>query len=41
MALRATKIVATLGPSSTDADTLERLFLAGVDVAGVASEYGK
>ena len=30
--LRSTKIVATLGPASSDAETLERMFLAGVDV---------
>ncbi len=29
---RRTKIVATLGPASSDQDTIERLFLAGADV---------
>ena len=30
--LRRTKIVATLGPASSDQTTIERLFKAGVDV---------
>jgi len=38
--LRSTKIVATLGPSSNDADTLERLFLAGVDVVRLNFSHG-
>ncbi|HRD93771.1 MAG TPA: pyruvate kinase, partial [Accumulibacter sp.] len=29
---RDTKIVATLGPASSDADVLERMIRAGVDV---------
>src|SRR5437016_2774973 len=31
---RSTKIVATLGPASNDPQTLERMFLAGVEVVG-------
>jgi pyruvate kinase len=38
--LRSTKIVATLGPSSSDADTLERMFLAGVDVVRLNFSHG-
>jgi len=38
--LRSTKIVATLGPSSTDSDTLERMLLAGVDVVRLNFSHG-
>jgi pyruvate kinase len=38
--LRSTKIVATLGPSSTDPGTLERMFLAGVDVVRLNFSHG-
>ena len=38
--LRSTKIVATLGPSSSDPDTLERMFLAGVDVVRLNFSHG-
>lgn len=37
---RATKIVATLGPASTDAAVLERLILAGVNVVRVNFSHG-
>jgi thiamine monophosphate synthase len=37
---RSTKIVATLGPSSSDATTLERMFLAGVDVVRLNFSHG-
>jgi pyruvate kinase len=37
---RSTKIVATLGPSSSDAPTLERMFLAGVDVVRLNFSHG-
>ena len=37
---RATKIVATLGPASTDTDTLRRLILAGVNVVRVNFSQG-
>ena len=37
---RSTKIVATLGPSSSDAQTLERMFLAGVDVVRLNFSHG-
>jgi pyruvate kinase len=45
--LRRTKIVATLGPASSDAKTLERMIAAGMDVVrmnfshGTADEHGK
>src|SRR5688572_19107887 len=45
--LRRTKIVATLGPASSDAKTLERMIAAGLDVVrmnfshGTADEHGK
>ena len=39
--LRSTKIVATLGPASSDAATLERMFLAGVDVVRLNFSHGK
>jgi pyruvate kinase len=38
--LRSTKIVATLGPSSSDPETLERMFLAGVDVVRLNFSHG-
>lgn len=37
---RHTKIVATLGPSSSDADTLERMIRAGVDVVRLNFSHG-
>ena len=37
---RSTKIVATLGPSSSDAHTLERMFAAGVDVVRLNFSHG-
>ena len=40
MLLRSTKIVATLGPSSTDPETLERMFLAGADVVRLNFSHG-
>ena len=39
--LRSTKIVATLGPASSDAAMLERMFLAGVDVVRLNFSHGK
>jgi len=39
--LRSTKIVATLGPASSDAATLERMFCAGVDVVRLNFSHGK
>ena len=41
MPLRATKIVATLGPSSTDAHVLERMVHAGIDVVRMNFSHGK
>jgi pyruvate kinase len=38
--LRSTKIVATLGPSSSDPAVLERMFLAGVDVVRLNFSHG-
>ena len=38
---RHTKIVATLGPSSNDPDTLERMIRAGVDVVRLNFSHGK
>jgi len=38
--VRSTKIVATLGPSSSDSATLERMFLAGVDVVRLNFSHG-
>ncbi|MCM8594961.1 pyruvate kinase [Accumulibacter sp.] len=38
---RDTKIVATLGPASSDADTLERMIRAGVDVVRLNFSHGK
>jgi pyruvate kinase len=37
---RSTKIVATLGPSSSDAAVLERMFVAGVDVVRLNFSHG-
>jgi pyruvate kinase len=37
---RRTKIVATVGPSSSDAETLERLFAAGVNVVRLNMSHG-
>ena len=37
---RSTKIVATLGPSSSDPEVLERMFLAGVDVVRLNFSHG-
>jgi pyruvate kinase len=39
-AVRSTKIVATLGPASSDAAILERMFLAGVDVVRLNFSHG-
>ncbi|MCX8086239.1 MAG: pyruvate kinase [Rhodocyclaceae bacterium] len=38
--LRATKIVATLGPASSDAQTLDRLVAAGIDVVRLNFSHG-
>ena len=38
--MRSTKIVATLGPASSDANVLERMFLAGVDVVRLNFSHG-
>ncbi len=38
---RHTKIVATLGPSSSDPETLERMIAAGVDVVRMNFSHGK
>src|SRR5574343_282288 len=38
---RATKIVATLGPASSDPDLLERMVLAGVNVVRLNFSHGK
>jgi pyruvate kinase len=37
---RSTKIVATLGPASSDLATLERMFQAGVDVVRLNFSHG-
>src|SRR6185503_6719521 len=37
---RSTKIVATLGPASSEASVLERMFLAGVDVVRLNFSHG-
>src|SRR5216117_873376 len=37
---RSTKIVATLGPASNDPQTLERMFLAGVDIVRMNFSHG-
>ncbi|MBL4739420.1 MAG: pyruvate kinase [Sneathiella sp.] len=39
--LRKTKIVATLGPSSSDAETVEKLHLAGADVFRLNFSHGE
>ncbi len=39
--MRATKIVATLGPASTTAEVLERMIAAGVDVVRLNFSHGK
>jgi pyruvate kinase len=39
--IRATKIVATLGPASSDPAVLERLLVAGVDVVRLNFSHGK
>lgn len=41
MARRATKIVATLGPASSDPATLERMIAAGVNVVRLNFSHGK
>ena len=38
---RNTKIVATLGPASSDADTIRKLFVAGVDVFRLNFSHGR
>jgi pyruvate kinase len=38
--LRSTKIVATLGPSSSEPAVLERMVLAGVDVVRLNFSHG-
>jgi pyruvate kinase len=38
--MRSTKIVATLGPASSDPGVLERMFLAGVDVVRLNFSHG-
>jgi pyruvate kinase len=38
---RATKIVATLGPATSDPEVLERLVRAGVDVVRLNFSHGK
>src|ERR1035437_9201172 len=38
--LRATKIVATIGPASSDLDTLTSMFNAGVDVVRLNFSHG-
>jgi pyruvate kinase len=38
---RSTKIVATIGPASSDLDTLTRLIMAGVDVVRLNFSHGK
>src|SRR4051812_41288613 len=38
--MRSTKIVATLGPASSDPVVLERMFLAGVDVVRLNFSHG-
>jgi pyruvate kinase len=40
MSQRSTKIVATLGPSSSDAAVLEKMFAAGVDVVRLNFSHG-
>ena len=41
MIRRATKIVATLGPASSDPEMLEALIRAGVDVVRLNFSHGK
>lgn len=41
MALKRTKIVATLGPSSNDADMLKRMIDAGMDIVRLNFSHGK
>ena len=41
MARRATKIVATLGPASSDPDLLEKMIRAGVNVVRLNFSHGK
>ncbi|MEN3366775.1 MAG: pyruvate kinase [Burkholderiales bacterium] len=41
MLRRATKIVATIGPASSDLDTLTRMITAGVDVVRLNFSHGK
>ena len=38
--MRKTKIVATLGPSSTSKEMIEKLITAGVDVARLNFSHG-
>src|SRR6218665_3284020 len=40
MTLRRTKIVATLGPASNSPEVLEKLILAGIDVARLNFSHG-
>jgi len=40
MTLRRTKIVATLGPASSSPEVLERLIVAGIDVARLNFSHG-
>lgn len=40
MALRRTKIIATLGPASNDVDTLSAMILAGVDLVRINFSHG-
>ena len=40
MTLRRTKIVATLGPASSSPDVLEKMILAGLDVARLNFSHG-
>ncbi len=37
---RTTKIVATLGPASSDPETLEKLVVAGIDVVRLNFSHG-
>ena len=41
MPSRATKIVATLGPASSDPDLLEKMIVAGVNVVRLNFSHGK
>ena len=40
MSQRSTKIVATLGPASSDAEVLAKMFAAGVDVVRLNVSHG-